>query len=365
MLIIRLATGWGVGGIYRTLRELREVHGFEELEIPSKNTINHWLYHGNVPNVRIPLLRALFDYSARELAVRLRREHPDWGHTGIATEIGRRLGVRVPELAVYFWITGRSRPNIMPIRACPELGYVVGVLMSDCARTDRTDMEAKDRDFVEAFRNALRAVTGKEYSKRGRYRRYGDEVDERYVVYLGGSPLKYLAKSRLYMVVEHVYPAEFIRGLFDGDGGVNVAAGKHFGVSIPVSSSDLRLLDFAQELVRRKFGMRPRREVACEEGEEVVVRRRCRTKRVDSVILEGRKDLEMLAERVGFSIERKRVELEDALEILKKYRSNEERVRTWRETYEKVKGRWVRKGREREESRGMGRYPCPEAGRDF
>ena len=101
---------------------------------------------------------------------------------------------------------------------------------------------------------------------------------------------------------------------------MNVAAGKHFGVSISVSSSDLRLLDFAQELLRRKFGMRPRREVACEEGEEVVVRgRRYRTKRIDSVILERRKDLEI-----------------DALEILKKYRGNEERVRTWREMYEKV-----------------------------
>jgi hypothetical protein len=62
-----------------------------------------------------------------------------WDHRQIASELHQRYGARVPDMTVYFWITGRSNPigrwNVFELKPCRELAYVLGVMKGDGFRT--------------------------------------------------------------------------------------------------------------------------------------------------------------------------------------------------------------------------------------
>ena len=130
-------------------------------------------------------------HDAYEVVIEVKRERPDWGATRIANEVRRRTGIPVPRMTAYFWIKGKSRPSITPLRVCRELGYAVGALMTDSTKDDEVKLAVRDLDFALAFREALRAVTGREY------RIKWNREEGRWIVRLGGSPLRYIARSGL------------------------------------------------------------------------------------------------------------------------------------------------------------------------
>jgi len=264
----------------------------------------------------------------------------------VATEVWVRQRIRVPVGTVYDWIRGESKPNITPLTVCPELGYVVGAVMTDCGRTQSVLLGVTDLDFALAFKEALLKVTGREYEVKY------NEKERMWIVWLSGSPLRYIAKTGLWVVVGYCFPREFLRGLFDGDGGAAEAASGSFLPSVVLINSNLRLLDFVQWLLEREFGIKTKRRVAIEEGEVEIIGRKVKVKRTEKIelwgTLENLRMLETFAEKIGFTIGWKREILGDAIKVLREHGRGRAACRAWRELGyakldpERPSSKWVR-----------------------
>jgi len=184
--------------IYEAIRELVE-RGLLEADVPSYSTIRRWYRGEGAPKVGTsPLIKAVLYHEAYELAIELRRERPDWGHTRIAAEACRRLGVRVPKLTVYFWITGRSKPNVTPLKIRPELALLLGYLV------ERGLGKGEKIEFVTKYGEiaGIAEACGIEVKEAGGvYRVRGEH-----------SALRYLLRKGLWRCLEAAWPEEFKEG---------------------------------------------------------------------------------------------------------------------------------------------------------
>ena len=295
----------------------------------------------NKPLKLTPLMKSLFYNDAYKLALKLKEEKLNWNSERIRKEIKEKLGIWIPKSTVYFWITGRSKPNITPLRICPELGYVIGALMSDCTWSSKVKLKVKDEDFAKEFVCALSKVTGREY-------RVKREKDGYYVVRLHGSPLRYIVESGLWKVIAYLFPKEFLQGIFDGDGGVSVCienrpySGPRFRVQITLTNTNSELLEYVKRLLK-KFGIEFSKRIYFKQGKIKVIKgKEYLTKRECwEMVIERQRDVIKFNELISFKIKRKQKKLRDAVEILRRYKLNRERVRAWIELYTKVKNKWV------------------------
>ena len=131
------------------------------VDIPG-STIRNWLYKGMKP--RFPLStfeKALFYYIAYEMTLELKQRHPDRGHVRIANELSRLLPIRIPSTTVYYWITGRSKPNVTPVnlKEVDTFTYCVGVLVGDYDRTEG-GLKNKDETLVKYYAEMYKRATG-------------------------------------------------------------------------------------------------------------------------------------------------------------------------------------------------------------
>ena len=268
----------------------------------------------------------------------LKSKHPGWTIRRVAAEVGRALGVSVPYSTVYFWLKRGSKPNVAPIRLLPELGYAVGALMTDCARSSFVRLRVRDRDFAEEFAKALAEVTSRRY-----------DVEEEgclYIVGLKGSALRYIVRSGLWRAVGLAWPREFLRGLFDGDGGVGVGVEKRpaqLKVAVTLDNSSRSLLELAKRLLE-ELGVEcagpwkkdRRGDVVRICGRECVLKKDCWR-----LAIQRRESVERFAALINFRVGRKRSVLEDAIRISREHESSRERVEAWLRLYEKRNGKWV------------------------
>ena len=329
VLILRKATGWEAETIANAVRN------WLGIEI-SPNTVRNWIYYNKTPRLISPLIKSLFYKDAYELALRLKEENPSWGYYKIRGEIKRKLRIWIPLTTIYRWIAGKSHPNMVPLNIVPELGYVVGALLSDCTTKGEVILRVGDKDFAEEFAKALKEVAGKRYKVR---------IDESYfVVRLRGSALRYIVRSGLWKVIAYLYPREFLQGLFDGDGGVGVVARNNiFIVSISLTNSNREVLAFTKQLLEEKFGIRCTLRLHRRRGENVKIlgieytlKRDCWELRIWR-----QEDVFKFYEQVGFRIKRKQRKIEDGVTIQRTYKTNRERVKAWLKKYVKKNGKWI------------------------
>jgi len=325
VLLLRKVTGWEAERIAKTLNEL----GFPI----SLNTVVRYLYHNEPPKFTSPLIKSLFYYNAYKLALKLREKN--WGYKRIRREIKRKLGIWVPPSTIYGWIVKGREPNIVPLNIVPELGYVVGTLLSDCTTKGEVLLRVRDKDFAEEFAKALKEVTGK---------RYKVKIDEGYfIVRLHGSALRYIVRSGLWRVVAWLYPREFLQGVFDGDGGVEIGARNNiFKVVVTLTNSNREMIALAKQLLE-DFGVRctlrsyqRRGERDKISGRKYTLKRSCW-----DLIIWRQEDVFKFYKQIGFRIKRKQQKLEDGVTIQRTYKSNRERVKAWKRKYVKKNGKWV------------------------
>jgi len=193
--LILKAAGYGAEEIREILRKLVEL-GFLDAEALSVDAISELHRRGRVPGVNSPLVQALFYRECYELAVELKREHPNWGAARIAKEIRRRKGVLVPELTVYYWIAGRSKPNIAPLRVRPELALLLGYLIE---RGIGSGSEVKFKTRHCEVAEAARAAAGIEAKDAG----------GGYSIRTAHSGLRYLLSTGLWRCLQAAWPEEF------------------------------------------------------------------------------------------------------------------------------------------------------------
>lgn len=284
-----------------------------------------------------PLTKALFYHEAYKLALKLKEENPTWGYRRISKEIEKKLRIKMPPTTVYYWILGKARPSIMPITINPELGYVLGTLLSDCYKKKEINFMIKDKEYAGYFVESLRKISGKEYEIK--------KLKGYYVVRLKGTPLRYITRN-LWKIIAFIYPIQFLQGLYDGDGGISIGikGQQKFRISISLTNSDPELLKFVKQLLIR-FGINARLRLQEKRGKKVIIldKERVLKRDVWDLLIEKQDDVIKFYKLIGFRIQRRQRKLEDAIRILKEYKSNKERIKIWTKPYVKKNGRWIPK----------------------
>ena len=327
-VLLHLLTGWGYGRVWRVLEE----SGYEV----SINTIRHWFHHGKKPYFTPSSFeKALFYHRAYELAVKAKAKHPEWGHKRIATYISKQLPVRVPPMTVYYWITGKSRPNITRIKPCPGLGYLTGVLVGDYARSRKgKGLHVKDREFAEYYAERYGEVTGVKLN-------VNSSDDGYWRTYENAGWLRELWYSGLWRIVAYAYPLEFLKGLYDSEGcispGISWKKRELHSVTISLAIGVKEVAVCAEEILNRQGFKTSRRYKPPQIGEiknKVIVFGECW-----EIKFYGWDNLLRFARLIGFREGKRR----RRLELLVKIRNLPPRKRfeEWTRRYVKVRSRWV------------------------
>ena len=328
-ILLRLLTGWGYGEVWKTMREL----GYEV----SIRTVIDWLHHGKKPRFTpTSLEKALFYHKAYELAVKAKSKHPEWGYRRIATYISKHLPVRVPSSTVYFWIRGRSKPNVTSVKPCPALSYLVGVLVGDHprAKSNGGGLHVNDEEFIEYYVEKYREVTGVKLNV------YPSGSDY-WRTYEWGGWLRELWYSGLWKVVAYAYPLEFLKGLYDSEGWItpriNWRRKKLRGVTVGLAIGNKEVVEFVERLLS-KYEFKTKRVYVPPQTSKIR----------NKVYVFGEYwkiyfwdwyQLLRFARLIGFREGKRR----RRLELLVKIRnlSPRKRFEEWTRRYVKVKGRWV------------------------
>ncbi len=328
-ILLRFLTGWGKRKIWRALLKL----GYKV----SINTVNHWLHHNKKHRFRPSSLeKALFYHQAYEMAIIVKKLHPNWGYKKISSYINKHLPIRVPGLTVYFWITGRSKLNITPIKPCPALGYLVGVLVGDHKRTkDGHGLSVKNKEFAKYYAKKYWETTGvklKIHEKDGYWKTYDN-----------AGWLKELWYSKLWKVVAYVYPLEFLKGLFDSEGAVSPRVDHKkralYSVKISLVNGDREVIGFAKKILE-DYGLKANEhhippKVKAKKGKSK------KSRELWILYMYGWESLEKFATLIGFreSKRKRRILLLLKLRHLKP----SERFKEWSKHYRRSSVRWEEK----------------------
>jgi len=240
-------------GYRKIVRELRDKYGLAV----AKSTISYW-----VRGIYTPYYRR----SPDEERVKIYREALRLHAEGYGCKrIARKLSVSLS--TVKDWVAGRCspygpqppelpiptprpypRPRLVELRPCPELAYVIGVVLGDgfCTHTNRSypiGLRAKDKEFVEEFARCLSIIIRRPL-KVG--------LDKRRLHYVRTSSrelYELLRKpadmERLKPFVEHCEEcmAAFLRGFIDSEGHIDSHR------VIYVFNTDIELLQYVRELL--------------------------------------------------------------------------------------------------------------------
>ena len=327
-VLLRLLTGWGWHRVWRALSGL----GY----VVSANTMRDWLYRSRKPRFTpTSLEKSLFYHRAYKLALEAKKQHPEWGHKRIATYISKHLPIRVPATTVYYWITGRSKPNITQIRPCPALGYLVGVLVGDYIRAKTgKGLNVKDNEFAEYYTRRYCEVTGVKPDVHLDVRGYC-------VTYENAGWLRELWYSGLWRVVAYVYPLEFLKGLYDSEGSVTPLIDwekqrlHYVEVSLAVGNEEVK--ECAKRILKEH-------DLEAEENYKPsqlreIKGKKCVFRGAWELRFRGWDKLETFAKLIGFREGERRRRLELLLRL--RHLSQRKRFEEWTKHYIKVKGRWV------------------------
>ena len=146
-------------------------------------------------------------------------------------------------MTVYCWITSRSSPSITPVKICPELGYLVGVLVGDWRRASH-GLRVKDEAFAEHYVRMYEKVTGVKpkitLDKEGFYNTREN-----------GAFLKTMWKTGLWKVVAHIYPRQFLQGLFDSEGSISPNISRFSSYTLEIWTANNEVLNLAMTLLKK------------------------------------------------------------------------------------------------------------------
>ena len=309
------------------------------VDVP-ESTIHSWLYKGRKPKFKLSTFeKALFYHVAYELALKLKQEHPEWGYKRIASELSKLLPVYIPPMTVYYWITGRSRPNVTPVNL-KELGaisYCVGVLVGDYKRAGG-GLRNRDERFVEYYAEMYWRATGIRLE-------VNPTEDGYYATYESGGWLRALWRTGLWKVFAWLAPRQFLKGLYDSEGNpspqVNHRRRVLTGAVILLTTGDPEVKRIAKLLLERlSFEVHE----YYEEGEEV---REIEGRIVHfnsgywKLCIYGWNQAKRFKELIDFRVSYRVEMLEDLLKL--EPLSQKYRYRWWLQHYEKVNGKWRKK----------------------
>ena len=229
-----------------------------------------------------------------ERAMKLRVEK-GWG----SVKIGRKLGISTWTVAN--WIYRGKEPVIrghFDPTPTPELAYLLGTRYSDVSVDDRFKLEAIDKDFVEEFLRCLSKVMGRPYKMHKKSKgTWAARGYERALIDFMKVPLNH------HKPIIELYPADFLRAFFDGEGHVTeIRQKEHVYGCVGVSNTNLEIIEYVKDLLQKIFSLRPTI------GRDNRGRKVCYTMRLYQM-----DDVKRFHDLIGFSTERKKRRLQDIL----------------------------------------------------
>ncbi|MHA1632645.1 MAG: LAGLIDADG family homing endonuclease [Candidatus Freyarchaeota archaeon] len=249
------------------------------------------------------------------------------GYKRIARAIEEKYGVSLNPGMICNWVKGRHHP----LRRCneivegPGLAYAVsawlgdGMLVRDRRKNEYyVKLAVSDYDFAGEWGRRLAEALGRSKPYAPRW----DDKYERWIV-RGSSILLYgllkRAKGdpRILLPFLEKHPAEACRGFFDAEGSVNVDY-----YHIVAGNTDSRIIGLFEELLG-KLGVNCK-TYRCRQKETFISPRTGKLYRrsnrfVVHLTILGEKNILRVAEKVGFTIARKRAAL---MELVRKYRGS-------------------------------------------
>ena len=73
------------------------------------------IYHNElIPYKPTPLQKALLYNKAYKLALTMKK----LGRRKIAKKLQEKLGIKIPPMTIYWWITGKTKPGTTPLKTC-------------------------------------------------------------------------------------------------------------------------------------------------------------------------------------------------------------------------------------------------------
>ena len=247
--------------------------------------------------------------------IRLRRA--GLGYRRISKVLEAKYGISMNPGAICNWVRGRHNP----LRRCnnivegPELAYVIGGWLGDgTLARERNNykcyvkLSVKDYDFAEEWGRCLAKASGrlKPYVPRW------ENALGRWVVKGSNILLYNLLKRarenpRILLPYLEKYPAEACRGFFDAEGSV---WRKRYQVR--VHNTDPRVIELCKQLLE-KIGIycsvHKRRQSELFKCPKTGKRYHRNSEAVLDLAIYGRENILRFAEKVGFTIARKRLEL--------------------------------------------------------
>jgi intein-encoded DNA endonuclease-like protein len=295
---------------------------------------------------RVPpeLAKALYS-EAQKLASR------GFGPVNVARQLSAAHSLSLSPGTLRHWIVGDREPvvrNVFKAAPSPALSYIIGANKGDgctLAKSGLVKLEVTDKDFAHAFNASMATLFSRSKPNKilvrrrvGRLPMYIVKYFSRQLVQLLRQPLQNLLK------LASVFPQDFLRGFFDAEGFVEVAAQDIFDLRVGVENTNRTLLSGAKHMLDTSFGInstlrRKRRAGTLKtiRGESFL------TRRASFRLLIGRLgDIRNFEQRIGFAISRKQRKLKDALGILQRISGERKRSFEWREEYSKEGGEWAK-----------------------
>lgn len=274
------------------------------------------------------------------------------GGIRIARKLSDAYSLRICPGTINHWIYGNRHPrvrNIFRELPSPALSYIIGANKGDgCTLTSSgcVKLEVTDKDFAEAFNDKMAELFSREKRNKVLVRRFKEGRLPLFIVKYSSKQLVKLLRGPLKTLLSmaFTYPRDYLRGFFDAEGHVDVAATRNFRLLVGAENSKRSLLQEVRRVLEEDFNIRSRLERKRRAGTMKVIRGESFVMRHTSFsIMIGRtKHVRLFAEKIGFSIHRKVEKLWDALSIIAGT-SASKRVDAWKRLYTKVRGEWVRR----------------------
>lgn len=198
------------------------------------------------------------------------------------------------------------------LRPCPSLSYIIGVYYGDgCAFISkekhtkshryRFQMTAKDYDFVIAVKNALEnIVNNRIYISIQKEKYFRVETQNKTLVRFLKKPFDYIRS----FIEKH--PADFLRGLFDSDGGIYHDRKGVYRVRLYNTNKEMLL--YVKKLLLKTYGIISSDIwLNAPKGRELKFGNRIYFSSKDAWVLQivRKTSVAMFMNRIGFSIKRK------------------------------------------------------------
>lgn len=263
----------------------------------------------------------MLDYrNLREEAASLKNQGLDFRSIGIV------LGL--PESTVYGWLVQNkipNRPYNIPLRdsskiLSPNLAYVLGVIYGDgeVVNNQLIRLRAIDKDFVLAFKNSVENWVGFHASRiyEGKNNGLGSKKKLWGVILSSREAASVLTNSDLdeLLSADNKIKSSFLRGIFDSEGTVIASRLNRLRFAtrkVRLYSTNKNLLFLVRKLLK-VFGI--------ESGLYLQPKDRSHIgkKRVYSIQISNKKNLEVYLKYIGFNISRKQNNLRKIIGSYKK-----------------------------------------------